>query len=149
MPVSVAFRIFVLIVIIIAFFMILPVIKNLRQNATAAETEQGTENREQGTDSNNKEQVAGSKERDKREEITGNKEQITEGKKPQTEKPAVTEQQEKKPVASEQPNNKPQTEKPARQPSLLRRLPLFLHRLSNLSKPVEASILYRNQTRCW
>jgi len=92
--------------------MILPVIKNLRQNATAAETEQGTENREQGTDSNNKEQVAGSKERDKREEITGNKEQITEGKKPQTEKPAVTEQQEKKPVASEQPNNKPQTEKP-------------------------------------
>jgi spore germination protein GerM len=43
MPVSAAFRIFVLIVIIIAFFMLLPIIKNLRQNAKATETEQQQE----------------------------------------------------------------------------------------------------------
>ncbi|MDR2574981.1 MAG: GerMN domain-containing protein [Treponema sp.] len=101
MPVSAAFRIFLLIVIIIAFFMLLPVIKNLRQNAKATETEQGTGNREQGTEedegrnSNSKEQVAGSKERDKREEE----------KRPQTEKPATPEQKE--------PQKKPQAEKPA------------------------------------
>jgi len=58
MPISAAFRIFVLIVIIIAFFMLLPVIKNLRQNAKAVETEQ--------------EQVTGE------EEGTGNREQVTE-----------------------------------------------------------------------
>jgi len=93
MPVSAAFRIFVLIVIIIAFFMLLPIIKNLRLNAKATETEQ----QEQVTDSNSKEQ---SKERDKREEEN----------KPQTEKPAA-----EKPAAPEQkePEKKPQTEKPA------------------------------------
>jgi len=39
-PVSAAFRIFLLIVIIIAFFAVLPIIKNLRLNAKATETEQ-------------------------------------------------------------------------------------------------------------
>ena len=102
MPVSVVFRIFLLIVIIIAFFMLLPVIKNLRQNAKAVETEQGT----------------GEDEGKAREEVTDNREQVTEGKKPQTEKPAVTEQPEKKPQAEkptvpEQPEKKPQAEKPA------------------------------------
>jgi spore germination protein GerM len=117
MPVSAAFRIFLLIVIIIAFFMLLPIIKNLRLNAKATETEQQqeqvTDNKEQGTgederkareegkDSNIKEQVevAGSKERDKREEE----------KKPQVEKPA--EQTTAKPQT--QPENRPQAEKPA------------------------------------
>jgi spore germination protein GerM len=103
MPVSVAFRIFVLIVIIIAFFMLLPIIKNLRNNTKATETEQ----QEQETDSNSKEQ---SKERDKREEEN----------KPQAEKPVAPEQKEpekkpqaEKPAVTEQPEKKPQTEKPA------------------------------------
>jgi len=86
--------------------MILPVIKNLRQNATTAETENGTGNREQGIE--------------EKEQGTGNREQVTEGKKPQTEKPAAPEKKEpeKKPVAEkpavpEQPEKKPQSEKPA------------------------------------
>jgi len=104
MPVSVVFRIFLLIVIIIAFFMLLPVIKNLRQNAKAVETEQGT----------------GEDEGKAREEVTDNREQVTEGKKPQTEKPAAPEQKEpekkpaaEKPAVPEQPEKKPQTEKSA------------------------------------
>jgi len=96
MPISAAFRIFVLIVIIIAFFMLLPVIKNLRQNAKATETEK-------------QEQVTGEDEGKAREEVT-------EGKKPQTEKPAVTEQPEKKPQA-EKPVTPAQPSTPPAQPS--------------------------------
>jgi len=111
MPVSAAFRIFLLIVIIIAFFMLLPIIKNLRLNAKATETEQ----------------VTGEEEKNTKEEGTGNREQVTEGKKPKTEKPAPPavkpqDQPEIKPQAEKpvppavkpqtQPENKPQAEKP-------------------------------------
>jgi len=98
MPVSAAFRIFLLIVIIIAIFMLLPKIKNFKFNPKTAETEQQeqlTENKEEGT---------------------GNREQGTEVKKPQTEKPET-------PVVKPQdqtPEKNPQTEKPATpaQPSI-------------------------------
>jgi len=103
MPVSVAFRIFVLIVIIIAFFMVLPIIKNLRLNVKAAETEQVTEKSEQGAVSS--EQGRKEDEGKAREEGTGNREQVTEEKKPQTEKSAAPEQ---KP-----PEQKPSEQKPA------------------------------------
>ena len=88
--------------------MLLPIIKNLRLNAKATETEQ----QEQVTDSNSKEQ---SKERDKREEE--NKPQT---ERPAAEKPAAPEQKEpekkpaaEKPAVPEQPEKKPQTEKSA------------------------------------
>ena len=73
MPVSAVFRIFLLIVIIIAFFMLVPVIKNLRLKAKATETEQGTENREQGTE--NREQGTENREQgtENREQGTGNR----------------------------------------------------------------------------
>jgi spore germination protein GerM len=106
MPVSAAFRIFLLIVIIIAFFMLFPKIKNLRLNPKTAETEQQQEqpeDREQGT---------GEDERKAREEGTGKREQGTEGKKPQTEKP-VTPAQPSTALEQKEPENKPQGEKPA------------------------------------
>jgi type II secretory pathway pseudopilin PulG len=102
MPVSVAFRIFVLIVIIIAFFMLLPLIKNLRQNAKATETEQVTDETREKIEDRKKED-----ERKPKEEVTGNREQVSEGKKPQTKKSA--EQTTVKPQT--QPENKPQPEK--------------------------------------
>ena len=94
MPVSVVFRIFLLIVIIIAFFMFLPIIKNLKLTQKTAETEQQqvTENREQGAESREQ----GRKEDEGRQ-------------KPQAEKPVT-------PAAKPQeqtPVKKPHAEKPA------------------------------------
>jgi len=107
MPVSAVFWIFLLIVMVIAFFMFLPKIKNLNLTQKTTETEQ------------------------QQEKGTGNREQVTEVKKPQTEKPAAPEQKEpekkpqtEKPVAEKtaapeqkEPEKKPQAEKPATQPS--------------------------------
>ena len=106
MPVSAAFRIFVLIVIIIAFFMLLPVIKNLRQNAKTTETEQVTDNREQGTgeDGGRGKREEGRKE-DERKAKEG--EQVTEGKKPQTDKSATPVQPSTPPTPVSTPPVKP------------------------------------------
>ena len=123
MPVSAAFWIFLLIVMVIAFFMLLPRLGIGSRESGVENREQITDNREQGTDerkekkeegrkedegtnSNSKEQVANSKERDKREEE----------KKPQAEKPAVPEQPEKKPQA-EKPVTPAQPSTPPAQPA--------------------------------
>ena len=98
MPVSAAFWIFLLIVMVIAFFMLLPRLGVGNREQITDNREQRTEKREEGT--GNREQGT-----EKREQGTGNREQGTEGKKPQTEKPAAPEQKE--------PEKKPQTEKPA------------------------------------
>jgi len=115
MPLSVAFRIFLLIVIIIAVFMLLPIIKNLRLNAKAAETEQ---QQEQVTEEEKPQvekpakPVAKPKPQDKPE------------KKPKVEKPAkpVAKPQDQTPVSPAErakasegspPEKKPQAEKPA------------------------------------
>jgi len=92
MPVSFAFRILLLIVIIIAFFTLLPIIKNLKLNAKAAETEQ----------------VTGEEDKNTKEEGKGNKEQVAEGNKPKIEKPAPPAVKPK-----DQPEKKPPPEKPA------------------------------------
>jgi len=121
MPVSAAFWIFLLIVMVIAFFMLLPRLGIGSRESGVENREQITDNREQGTDerkekkeegrkedegtnSNSKEQVANSKERDKREEE----------KKPQGEKTAAPEQKEtekkpqaEKPVTPAQPSTPP------------------------------------------
>jgi hypothetical protein len=103
MPVSAVFRIFLVIVIIIAFFMLLPVIKNLRLKAKATETEQGTGNREQGAESRDQ----GAESREQRAE------KKEEGKKPQSEKSAAPVQPSSPKMPEKEPEKKPQTEKPA------------------------------------
>jgi len=87
--------------------MILPVIKNLRQNAKATETEQ----------------VTGEDEGKAREKVKGDREQVTEEKRPQIDKPATPaspstapEQTEKKPQA-EKPTTPAQPSTPSAQPS--------------------------------
>ena len=107
-PLSAAFRIFLLIVIIIAFFTVLPIIKNLRLNAKVAETEQGTENRE----------------RDEEDEVKKPAAPVTKEpeKKPQAEKPVPAAQpsspQPAKPATpAVQPSTPPAQPAPAAQPS--------------------------------
>jgi len=95
MPVSAAFWIFLLIVMVIAFFMLLPKIKNVNLTEKTTETEQPDERREK-------------REEGKKEDEGKAREEVTEEKKPQAEKPA--EQTTAKPQT--QPENKPQTEKP-------------------------------------
>jgi spore germination protein GerM len=93
--------------------MLLPVIKNLRLNAKATETEQGTGDREEGAGSSeqgtgNKEQGTGNREQERKEN------EKEEEKKPQTEKPVAPVQPSATPVVKpqDQPDKKPQTEKP-------------------------------------
>ena len=95
-PLSAAFRIFLLIVIIIAFFTVLPIIKNLRLNAKVAETEQGTENRE----------------RDEEDEVKKPATPVTKEpeKKPQAEKPVPAAQPSSpQPAQSSAPPAQPST----------------------------------------
>jgi len=140
MPVSAAFWIFLLIVMVIAFFMLLPRL-GIGSRGSGTENreqitdnrEQGTENREQGTE--NREQGAGN-----REQGTGNREQGTEGKKPQAEKPAAPEQKEtekkpqaEKPVTPAQPSTPPaQPATPPVKPVETRDRSIYLIQKSNM-----------------